>query len=103
MDLGLKERVAIVTGGSDGIGKATAFRMAQEGARVAICARRQEVLERAAEEIRRDTEGEVLSVVADISQPDDIRRLVQTVVEQWGRVERYPQKVCKQSGGVPSH
>ena len=42
MDLGLKGKVAVVTGGSDGIGRATAIKLAQEGANVAICARRQQ-------------------------------------------------------------
>ena len=52
MDLGLKGKVAIITGGSDGIGKAAALSMAREGARVAIVARAQDKLETAAAEIR---------------------------------------------------
>jgi NAD(P)-dependent dehydrogenase (short-subunit alcohol dehydrogenase family) len=87
MDLGLSGRVAIITGGSEGIGKATAYRLAQEGARVAICARRRTVLEAAADEVRRGTEGQVLPVVADVSRPDDVKRLVQTVAAEWGGVD----------------
>ena len=51
MDLGLQDKVAIVTGGSEGIGKAAALGMAKEGARVVIVARRPEVLEQAAQDI----------------------------------------------------
>ena len=67
MDLGLKDKVAIITGGSYGIGRAAAWRLAYEGARVAICARRKEVLEQAAEEIRVRTEGVVIPIQADVS------------------------------------
>jgi NAD(P)-dependent dehydrogenase (short-subunit alcohol dehydrogenase family) len=87
MDLGLSGRVAIVTGGSQGIGKATAWRLAQEGARVAICARRQPLLEAAAAEIRSDTGGQVLPVAADVSRPEDVSRLVGTVAGEWGGVD----------------
>ena len=62
MDLGLTDKVAIVTGGSEGIGKFAALRMAAEGARVIIVARRPEVLEQAAQDIRTATEGVVLPV-----------------------------------------
>ena len=58
MELGLDGKVAIVTGGSEGIGKAAALRMAGEGANVIIVARRQDVLDAAADEIRTATEGE---------------------------------------------
>ena len=57
MDLGLTGKVAIITGGSDGIGKAAAQRMAAEGARAVIVARRPEVLEAAAQDIRKASGG----------------------------------------------
>ena len=87
MDLGLKGRVAIITGGSDGIGKAAAWRLAYEGAKVTICARRKDVLEQAAEEIRIRTEGEVLAIQADVSIPEDIDRVVGTTVEHFNRID----------------
>ena len=51
MDLGLQGKVAAITGGSEGIGRATAFRLCEEGVRVAICARREDVLQTTAQEI----------------------------------------------------
>ncbi len=65
MDLGLTGKVALVTGGSEGIGKAAALSMVAEGAKATICARREDVLNAAADEIRAATGGEVLAVTAD--------------------------------------
>jgi NAD(P)-dependent dehydrogenase (short-subunit alcohol dehydrogenase family) len=87
MDLGLKDRVAIVTGGSYGIGKAAAWRLAYEGAGVAICARRKDVLEQAAGEIRVKTEGAVIPIQADVSIAEDIDRVVNTTLEHFGRID----------------
>ena len=87
MDLGLKDKVAIITGGSYGIGRAAAWRLAYEGARVAICARRKEVLEQAAEEIRVRTEGVVIPIQADVSISQDIDRVVNTTLEHFGRID----------------
>ncbi|MBI2467357.1 MAG: SDR family oxidoreductase [Candidatus Rokubacteria bacterium] len=87
MDLGLKGKVAIVTGGSEGIGKATARALAREGAKVAICARRRDVLERATREIQDGTGGDVLPVVADVSKSGEVEHLVQTVVATYGRLD----------------
>jgi NAD(P)-dependent dehydrogenase (short-subunit alcohol dehydrogenase family) len=87
MDLGLAGKAAIVTGGSAGIGRAVASRLAQEGARVVICARRAEPLEQAAAGLREDSGGEVLAVPADVSQDGDVRRLVEQAVERFGRLD----------------
>ena len=67
MVLGLTEKVAIITGGSEGIGKAAARSMAEGGARVVIVARRPDVLEVAVEEINRTATGEVLPVQGDVN------------------------------------
>ncbi len=87
MDLGLAGKAAIVTGGSAGIGRGVALRLAQEGARVAICARRAEPLEEAADALREQTGGEVLPVAADVSKVDDVRRLFEAAVERFGRLD----------------
>ncbi|HXJ77289.1 MAG TPA: SDR family oxidoreductase [Candidatus Methylomirabilis sp.] len=87
LDLGLKDAVAIITGGSDGLGRAAAQKLAAEGAKVAVCARRKEHLEQQADEIRKATGGHVLAHAADVSRAADCERLVDAVVAQWGGVD----------------
>src|SRR3989449_5885699 len=87
LDLGLNGKVAIITGGSDGLGRAAAGKLAAEGAKVAICARRKEHLEQAADEIRKATGGQVLAHVADVSRAADCERLVDAVVAHLGGVD----------------
>src|SRR5262245_13219542 len=86
LELGLAGKVAIITGGSDGLGKAAAARLVQEGARVAICARRKDVLERAAEQIRGGG-GELLAQPADVTRNDEVEAFVGAVVARWGGVD----------------
>jgi 3-oxoacyl-[acyl-carrier protein] reductase len=87
MDLGLKDRVAVVAGGSMGLGRAIARELAREKARVVIAARNEQRLQRTAEEIRRETGGQVLAVRADMTREDDIRALVEQTAERWGGVD----------------
>jgi len=86
VNLGLKGKVAAVTGGTDGIGRATAIKLAQEGAAVAICARRQEPLDRTAAEIRK-AGVETLAVSADMSKTADIERFMKAVIGRFGRID----------------
>jgi NAD(P)-dependent dehydrogenase (short-subunit alcohol dehydrogenase family) len=88
VDLGLKGKVALITGGSEGIGKATAEELAREGAVVAICARREDVLQQAADDIHKatGTTGAVLPVRADVSQAEDVTGLVRTVEQKLGPI-----------------
>ena len=87
MELGLEGKVAIVTGGSKGIGRATALGLAQEGANVAICARGVEDLEMAAAEISELTGRTILPVRADMTMLEDIQNLVATTVAELGGVD----------------
>jgi NAD(P)-dependent dehydrogenase (short-subunit alcohol dehydrogenase family) len=80
LELNLTGKVALITGGSDGLGRATAARLAAEGVRVAICARRAEHLEETAAELRQATGGEVLAITADVSQADECIRFVETAM-----------------------
>jgi 3-oxoacyl-[acyl-carrier protein] reductase len=86
MELGLKGKVAVVTGGTQGIGRATALRLAQEGANVAICARSQADLERVGAEITRPgVQG--LAMATDVSKASDIERFMKAVVDKFGRID----------------
>jgi len=73
MDLGLKGRIALITGGSKGIGGASALLLAQEGARVAISARTASELDQHAAAIRSATGTDVLAVPADCTDPKSRR------------------------------
>jgi NAD(P)-dependent dehydrogenase (short-subunit alcohol dehydrogenase family) len=86
MQLGLAGKVAIVTGGSRGIGFAVAQRLVREGAHVAICARDQSRLERTAEELR-STGGTVMAVSADVSDAAARKAFVNSVVDRMGTVD----------------
>jgi NAD(P)-dependent dehydrogenase (short-subunit alcohol dehydrogenase family) len=79
-------KVALVTGGSSGIGKATALAFAAEGAKVVIASRNPEMGEHAAEEIRQ-AGGEVMWLQADTSQADQVETLVKRTVETYGRLD----------------
>jgi len=87
VELGLKAKVAAITGGSEGIGFATASRLALEGASVAICARGEASLRAAAQAIRAATGAEVLTVVADIEAPEAPEHFIAETVKRFGRID----------------
>jgi len=86
MDLGLKDKVALVTAASRGLGKATAREFAREGAQVAMCAR-SDSIESAAQEIARETGARVLPLSADLTKPADIDSLVAATLDEFGRID----------------
>ena len=87
MDLGLNGKVAIVTGGSAGIGYAAARSLAREGARVVICSRTASTLAEAAGALREDTGGEVVDAPGDVSKDEDIRKLFDLTLQKFGRLD----------------
>ena len=86
MDLGLKGNVAVITGGSRGLGKAIAKRMIAEGAHVAIVARNQEALNEAAAELSAGG-GQVLTVSADIGDLKSYQGVADAVIKRFGRID----------------
>lgn len=82
----LEGKVALVTGGGSGMGETAALRFAREGARVVICGRTKEKLERTVDEARTDG-TEIVDLQADISDPQDVRRLFEEVDERFGRLD----------------
>ncbi len=88
MDLGLAGKVAIVTGGSRGLGLAAATALHAEGANVVICARGQDALEQAATSLKQSaSSARVSTVVADVSKEDGVRKVVDTAVAEFGRLD----------------
>lgn len=87
MELGLKGKTALVTGGSAGIGLAVAHNLAKEGATVAICARRPQVRAEAAAQIRAQTGATVVELDGDVTDSASVQQLADGVKEQLGRVD----------------
>jgi 3-oxoacyl-[acyl-carrier protein] reductase len=86
MDLGLLGKVAIVTGGGTGIGRATAIRLTQEGAAVAVCGRRPAPLEEVVRQITASG-GRALAVTADVADVAGLERIVHATVEEFGGID----------------
>ena len=96
MNLGIKDRVALVAASSRGLGQAVALGLAAEGAKLALCARTQTALDATADEIRSQTGAEVMTRSLDVTAYDDVRRFVAAVVERFGRVD-----ICVANAGGP--
>jgi len=83
MELGLKNRFALVTGGSHGIGRSTALILAKEGCHVAICARNKDKVEDTIKEIK-SYGVKVLGICADVMKSKDINRVMKIISDTWG-------------------
>ena len=97
MDLGLRDRVALVAASSRGLGKACALELAREGSSLALCARDAEALSRTAEEIRASTGVAVLALAVDLEDPAQIAHLVDETLRRFGRVD----VLVANNGGPP--
>jgi 3-oxoacyl-[acyl-carrier protein] reductase len=86
MDLGLKDKVVLVTAASQGIGRAIAEAFAAEGSKVAITARNSERIQKAAKEIGESTGAQVIGIAADAMKPEDNIRMVEEVVKRFGTI-----------------
>ncbi len=87
MDISLKDKVAIITGASLGIGKGIAKSFSEHGAKVVICARGVDRLNEVAEEIRKSSDNEVWAIPCDVSKKSDIDDLVDKVVKKYSRID----------------
>ena len=97
MDLGLKDKVAVVGGASKGLGRACAQVLAEEGAKVVICSRTAADLAQAADEIRQSTGGEVLAYPADLDRLESVTGLIAAALERFGGID----VLVNNSGGPP--
>ena len=96
MNLGLKNRIAVVAASSQGIGRATAEAFAAEGCRVAMCARNSQTLQTTAEKIRKQHNVDVLAEAFDVTNATAVSRFVATVAEKFGGVD-----ICVTNAGGP--
>jgi 3-oxoacyl-[acyl-carrier protein] reductase len=98
MNLGIRDKAALVAASSRGLGKAIAFELAREGAKVAICARGKDKLLKTRNEIEEQTQSKVIAHVADVTNKAQVKALVSHVVEEFGSLDIL---ICN-AGGPPS-
>ncbi len=98
MDLGIAGKTAIVAAASKGLGKAAALGLAKEGANLGICARGEADLVKTANEIMSITKARVLPIVADVTNADDVRNLVEKTGDEFGRIDI----LVTNAGGPPT-
>jgi NAD(P)-dependent dehydrogenase (short-subunit alcohol dehydrogenase family) len=103
MDLKLSGKTALVTGGSEGIGKGIALALAREGVDVAICARKKEPLEATAAEITKATGRKIVAIPADLTKDDDAKNFIVQGHKALGRVDIMINNAGSAPGGVIEH
>jgi NAD(P)-dependent dehydrogenase (short-subunit alcohol dehydrogenase family) len=103
MDLKLTGKTALVTGGSEGIGKGIAIALAREGVDVAICARKKETLEATASEIAKATGRKIVAIPADLTKDEDAKNFVNEGHKALGRIDIMINNAGSAPGGVIEH
>ena len=98
MDLGLGGKVALVAAASKGLGRAIAEELAREGASIVMCARGEDALRAARDEIAGSTGADVIAVAGDVSRSEDVDNIVRHALEEFGRVDI----LITNAGGPPS-
>jgi len=87
MELGLAGRVALITGGTRGIGRATALRLAAEGAHVVVTARRQELIDATVADLRAAGDADALGVAGDANVAEDLERVLASAIDRFGHLD----------------
>jgi NAD(P)-dependent dehydrogenase (short-subunit alcohol dehydrogenase family) len=103
MDLQLEGKTALVTGGSEGIGRGITLALAKEGVDVAVCARRKDVLEKAAAEIAKQTNRKIVAIPADLRKDADAKAFIEQAHNALGRVDIMINNAGSAAGGVIEH
>src|SRR5690242_6299612 len=98
MDLGLRNKVALVAASSHGLGRAVAEELASEGASLIICGRNESDVETTAAAISKRSGVEILRVKADVSRPEDVTRLVDSASARFGHIDI----LITNAGGPPT-
>lgn len=98
MDLGIKNKIALVAASSQGLGKAAAFSLAYEGVNLVICSRNEKSIRSTADEIQKATGVNVYPIVGDVSKPADIDKIVELVLKKYERIDI----LVNNAGGPPT-
>jgi NAD(P)-dependent dehydrogenase (short-subunit alcohol dehydrogenase family) len=100
MDLAMTDKKAVVTGASEGIGKAITRALAREGVDVAICARRKEPLEKTSAEIAKETGRKIFPIPADLTKAADAEKFIKSAHAALGRIDILVNNAGSAPGGV---
>ncbi|HSA84196.1 MAG TPA: SDR family oxidoreductase, partial [Patescibacteria group bacterium] len=97
MNFGLKGKTALVLAASKGLGKASAFALAMEGADIVICARDEKALKQTAQEISKKTKTKILAIPCDVTKLSDLEHLVKKTIKEFGKIDI----LVNNAGGPP--
>lgn len=98
MDLGISNKIALVTASSQGLGKAIATQLSKEGTKVMICSRNDRNISRTKDEIEAETGNTIRAFVTDVREKDDVKKMIKQIVDEFGTIHIL---VCN-AGGPPS-